>query len=127
MTEIMKDNHPAAKPLKLIISIVDRRKGDEVIEILKRNGARGGFVCLGRGTATSDILDLLGIGETEKDIVFSLVDANLAHSLLISLSDEMGFAEPGHGIAFTVPISSVSGLQALMAFFGQHNFKRSSV
>ena len=57
---------------KLLLSIVSRGLGDKVVAITKRAGARGGTVLMGRGTAESSMMAFLGLGDSSKDIVFTL-------------------------------------------------------
>ncbi len=57
---------------KLLCSIVDRNQGDRLVAIGKEAGARGGTVLLGKGTAKSDLMHMLGFGESRKDIVLTL-------------------------------------------------------
>ncbi len=57
---------------KLLLSIVERHTGERLVAATKRAGARGGTIILGRGTAESLLLERLGIGDTEKDVVLTL-------------------------------------------------------
>jgi nitrogen regulatory protein PII len=57
---------------KLLLSIVVRGQGEKLVAVTKGAGARGGTIVLGRGTAESLLLDFFSIGDTEKDLVFTL-------------------------------------------------------
>ena len=57
------------KGVKLLISIVERGQGKEVIGFYSRYGVTSHFQTVGRGTASSDILDILGVGSTERDVI----------------------------------------------------------
>ncbi len=102
-----------AQRLKLLITIVDRDKGQHTVDLLLREGLFYHRIVLGRGTAKSEILELLGIGDTAKDIVISVMSAEVAPRALHRLKHTLQFDNPGHGIAFTVPIGSVGGQRAL--------------
>ena len=110
---------PVMKPIKLLISIVARGKGSAVSKTAHKLGAMSSAVMLGRGTAASEILDILGIGGTEKDVVICTVYADDAHRILTALADKMHFEKPGSGIAFTLPIQSVGGMEMFLALTGQ--------
>lgn len=110
--------NPAPKPVQLLISVVDRGKGQTVVSLFEEQQVSYHLICLGHGTANSDILDYLGLGETEKDVVFSTVPEEKAAALLHLLSDHMNFNHPGHGIAFTVPVNSVGGQMTLAILSG---------
>ncbi|MES9144007.1 hypothetical protein ABEP44_12820 [Cutibacterium acnes] len=97
------------KGIKLIVAIVDRGKSEKITKIYKDNNITFQFICLGKGTANSEILDYLGLGETEKDVVLGTVIEEKVQHILQILTNEMQFNKPGNGIAFTIPITSVGG------------------
>lgn len=107
-----------AKPIKLLISIVNRGKGEKIEELLGTKGIKYHLICLGYGTADSDILDYLGLGEIDKDIVLSVMVAHKVPEALDILSDKLHFSIPGNGIAFSIPINSVDGLSTLKNLTG---------
>jgi len=57
---------------KLILSIVARGLGEKLVSITKKSGARGGTILMGTGVGESSLLSLLGLGDADKDIVFTL-------------------------------------------------------
>lgn len=101
------------KKIKLLITIVDRGKGEKLTEIFRENNVMFNLIALGIGTAKSEILDYLGLGQTEKDIVISVVEEDNVKNTLNILNERMHLKEPGNGIAFTIPISSVDSSLAL--------------
>ncbi len=101
------------KKFEVVVTIVERGKGSRVTEIFNEEGFYNNIICLGKGTATSEILDYLGLGETEKDVVISTVLQESHHDLLGKLEQKMNLNKPGNGIAFTVSIKSVGGQAAL--------------
>lgn len=108
----------STKPIKLLISIVNRGKGEKVEELLQSMGITYHLICLGYGTANSDILDYLGLGETDKDIVISTVESDKIQSALDTLNNKLHFSKDGNGIAFTIPINSVGGPITLKVLTG---------
>ncbi len=104
--------------LALLITIVDRGKGQNVVDLLKKDMVLFHRIALGRGTAKSEILDMLGIGETPKDIVLSVVARSQARHAMHRLRNTLQFDNPGHGIAFTVPIGSIGGAHAARMLHG---------
>lgn len=65
------------------------------------------FECMARGTARTEMLDLLGLGETSKAIVMCLAGHQLAQHLLERLGYELKMRYPGRGIAFSVPVTGI--------------------
>ena len=60
------------------------------------------------GTATSEILDYLGLEETEKDVVLTMAPKSKIPSVLKGITNHFQLDKPGKGIVFTIPLSSVS-------------------
>lgn len=112
----MHTNHPMH--LKLLITIVDRDKGQLAVDIMLKEGVLFHRIALGRGTAKTEILDLLGIGDPAKDIIFSVFPAGKTHRAMHRLKKTLQFDNPGHGIAFTIPITSVAGLRTIKHLCG---------
>ena len=103
--------------MKLIVSIVERGKG---AAIQKLYGARQVFLhlqCAGTGTATSDILDILGLGSSEKDVVLSFAQADCAARLLGELDRDLRGSVGSGGIVFDLPLSALNNLAAALVSF----------
>lgn len=100
------------KQMALILSIVERGSGNKLTKLYTEHQVFTHVRCEGIGTATSEIMDILGLGSSEKDVVLSLTPLGTARALLEKLSDDLGSAIPGRGIACTVPLSAVSNLAA---------------
>ena len=58
---------------KLLISRVDRGLGNEVVSLARSAGAQGGTIVLGRGTSSSTLMQILGLGDTERDLVLIII------------------------------------------------------
>ena len=57
----------------MMIAIVDRGSGDKVMAYTREAGAPGGTIASATGTATSTILAALGIGDKQKEILYSMI------------------------------------------------------
>ena len=102
--------------MDLVFTVLPRGLGDKIAEITKEQAVFVNFICPGRGTATTSILDMFGIGATEKDVVLSFVKSETTANVLEKISDKMEFQKPGTGIAFAVPLQSVAGAKVLQYF-----------
>lgn len=100
---------PQEKIIKTIVTIVDRGKGQRVVDICLKHSIHVHFICLGMGTANSEILDYLGLGETDKDVVISMAPQFKIPKMLEAINTEMQLKRPGKGIIFTIPLSGISG------------------
>lgn len=94
--------------LSLAAAIVDRGKGQKTAAAFREMQADLLLVIQGRGTASSALMDCLGLDEPEKDIVVGLTAGYRAASLLEALGEKLSICRPGHGIAFTLPLSGIS-------------------
>ncbi|MDL2229054.1 hypothetical protein LJC14_02275, partial [Treponema sp. OttesenSCG-928-L16] len=77
--------------LKLIIFIIDWNKANILTEIFEEEKVRFHFIAKGKGTASSEILDVLGIGRTDKAVVFCLEQDIMVPQLLKGVSKKLGF------------------------------------
>ena len=107
---------PKSSMLKLLITIVDYNAGARAIEICERCGALHSYCHLGYGTANSTILDYLGLGETRKLIIFTIVKNSICANLMNELDEKLKLSRPGGGITFAIPIDSIGGLKTLKLF-----------
>ena len=55
--------------LKFTFLITERNLGNKLNKFLKEKGFDKYFLFYAKGSATSNILDYLGIGETEKEVI----------------------------------------------------------
>jgi nitrogen regulatory protein PII len=95
--------------LKMLVTIVDRGKGAAAVSLYRAQRLHFDYLCMGRGTATSVILDYFGLSETEKDVVITLVPDRRVETVIRLADEKFRFSSPGQGIVFTVPLSGVSG------------------
>ena len=63
-----------------------------------------------KGTAPSEIMDILGVGNADKHMLFSLLPTASANKMLRKIYRKLTFGVPGNGIAFTIPLDSASGV-----------------
>lgn len=102
----------SSQHIDMIITIVSKGKGEVVLDVLRDNGVLQNTICHGRGTAPSSILEMLGLGATDKDIVLSFATGEKSTQLLKIIEKKLEFSKPGHGISFTVPLQSIAGIMA---------------
>ena len=98
------------EPMKVIVSIVERGQGAALEKLYRKNYVTLHLQCAGKGTATSEIMDILGLGSSEKDVVLSCAAASAAHRLLRLLDSDLRRSVKGSGLVFsgssqTAPLS----------------------
>ncbi len=97
-------------PVKVLVTIVDRGRGPGLSAFLNKKYAQVSFVTMGQGTASSDILDMLGIDSSDKDVLVSFVDAAALPDLMNELSGRKFMRFSTKGIAFSLPINAIGSL-----------------
>lgn len=104
----------------LLISIVERGQAGELIGLYRRYGVNFHCQSYGHGTASSELLGVLGVSGSERDIVLSLASSDLMKELFDQLSQEVPVRVKG--IAFGAPLSAVTGsLGAVLLREGEQN------
>lgn len=97
---------------KLLISIVNQKDGVHLKEILDEVSVAMSYTFAGTGTARSAVLDYLGIGETEKAVVCSLIPESDELTIMRAIREKMSLYLVGRGISFTVPLTGISEIVA---------------
>ena len=110
--------------LYLTTTIVDRKNGAKYEKLYKDGGINVTFTALGAGTARGDVLDYLGLEETEKTVIFSVQEADGWLKLKKDLRHKMRIDAPGGGIAFTVPLSSIGGRRTLQFLLNKDEYQK---
>ena len=98
------------EPMSAIFTIVERGKGTAAIKLFTRNQVYLHTQFPGKGTATSEIMDILGLGSTEKDIIISYATTAAATLLMKKLDNDLRGAVSSGGISFSVPLTGLSNL-----------------
>ena len=99
----------AIKKLKLLFTVVDRPKGEFYLDVISQFDVNCQLVLGGMGTASSDIVELLGL-EPHKAVILSVVREDKIDEIMNTLEDKFATIRNGKGIAFAVPLSSVIGV-----------------
>ena len=102
-------NEAAIKKLKLIVTVVDRAKGEFYLDILSQFDVNLQMVCGGIGTAHSEIIEMLGLNR-HKAVILSIAREDRVAPIIKCLEDKFETIKNGKGIAFAVPLSSVIGV-----------------
>ena len=101
------------KKLKFTFLITKRDLGMKITEFLKNKGIEHYFSFYGKGSANTALLDYLGIGESEKDIIIYPTSEEEAILIMDSIKNSEYFKNT---IAFRVPVKGVSSLNILNYF-----------
>ena len=92
---------------EMLFIIVNRGRGQAVLNYLKSIDVSVNIVSFGEGTAPSNIASLLGYSQ-EKEIIFSVVNVKDSEKILDLLDSIFLSTEKSAGIAFTIPLKSMT-------------------
>ena len=96
---------------EVILAIVNSGFAEEVMDVARENGARGGTILNARGLAREDAAAFFGITlHAEKEIVMIVVEKSIRDDILNAIYKQMGMGKKAQGIAFSLPVSDVAGL-----------------
>lgn len=91
---------------KLIVSIVPHDCGEIITNAANSAGAGGGSIIMGRGTAANSVLQLLGLGDTSKDIVYVVVSSDKKDDVLNAIVSASNEKKAHFGVLFTIDVGS---------------------
>ena len=118
-TPTKKSAQKDVKKLKVLITVVNRNKTEFYMDLLSGFEVNFQFAALGEGTAKSDMLYLLGLEDSEKGVIFSVIREDKETEILQKIEEKFETLKNGKGIAFTLPMSSVIGV-AIYRFLSNH-------
>ncbi len=96
--------------IKLLITVVDKSKSIFYIDLLEQFEVNVQMVLYGRGTANSQMLDLLGVVERDKAVIVSFIREDKIKDATDTLGEKFTTVKNGKGIAYTIPLDSVIGV-----------------
>ena len=99
--------------LYMMVTITSRKHMPAFKKIYRENQVEVGTFSLGMGTASSSILDYMGLEDDEKSICFHFVTAATWKKVKKSLQNQLRIDVPGTGIVFVIPMSSIGGKREL--------------
>ena len=99
------DNH------EVIFAIVNSGYAEDVMDIAREQGVRGGTILNARGVVREDAAAFFGITlHQEKEILMMVVEKSIRDNVLNAIYKQMGMDKKAKGITFSLPVSDVAGL-----------------
>lgn len=94
----------------MILAICNTGYADEVMEVAKNVGAKGGTILHGRGSVQKDALQFLSITiEPEKDVVI-IIAGSEKNDIIQAVATELGVGTKAHTVCLSLPVDGVAGL-----------------
>lgn len=104
-----KEKNISTNRLMLLITIVNRRKAEYYSDLIQGMHSNLSLVTMGKGTAEASMLSKLGLADSDKAVIFSVIKEKEQNKILRTLDDKFKSIKDGNGIAYTIPFTSVIG------------------
>ncbi len=111
-----KRSMEAPQKLKLLITVVNREKADYFMDLLQEFEINMQFRTAAQGTAGTDVLQMMGLAESEKAVIFSVIREDQVKRTLETIEERFSTIKGGKGIAYTVPMSGMIGASVYQFF-----------
>lgn len=108
--KVEKENLAAPEKLKILVTIVQRNKADFYMSVLEGFDVNMQSLFYAKGTAPTEIRNMLGINDNGKAVIFSLVREDKIKEIIAAYEDKYFKTKNGNGIAFTIPVKSLIGV-----------------
>ena len=98
----------------VLVAIIAEELEDKAIEIAKNKGAGGVTILTARGIGAKEKKTFFGLTyEGRESVLIYILERRLALEVLKALNKELKLEEEDHGIAFTIPIEHLAGIDKL--------------
>lgn len=98
--------------IMMLFSIVGRGKGKKYMDMLTARGISFHMQMTARGTAPSEMMDIFGLGNTDKDVVISYATEQSGRSYVEELTKNVGASAGYGGLMMCFRLSAINRLTA---------------
>ena len=100
----------APQKLKLLFTIVNKQKAELYMDLLQSFDVNMQLAMVAHGTAKTEMLNYLGLVDSEKVVIISVIRDDAVPAALKMLEEKFATIKNGKGIAYTVPMTSTVGV-----------------
>ena len=119
----MSDN--VKKRYQLLVLIATPKLCDKAADLFLKSAMPIQYRLSGEGTASSQIMDTLGLGGIDKGVLLSTVPEEFGKQMLNKLHSQLRLDAVNSGISFTMPLTGASKLLADMMNHTAENIENS--
>jgi hypothetical protein len=106
----LANQHLSNNKLSALITVVNRTKADFYMDLIQSFHVNMQMAMLANGTASKQTLAYLGLANTEKTVILSIVREDMIDKILEVLEEKFNTIKGGKGIAYTVPMAALIGV-----------------
>lgn len=96
--------------LELLVTIVSRQKAEFFADLIQTYDVNMQMLVRAEGTANAEMLKALGLDDTQKTVIFSIIKEEKVKDALASIEHRFKSIKNGKGIAYTIPMTSLIGV-----------------
>ena len=100
----------APRKLKLLVTVINREKAEFYMDFIQSFEVNFQTSMAAHGTASQETLRLLGLGESNKTVIFSVIREDMCDKALSALEHKFKTIKNGKGIAYTIPMTGTIGV-----------------
>lgn len=94
--------------LRILCLITTPKLSEKAIDMFRKGNIPVQYQCNALGTASSGMMDILGLGTADKRMLFAVLPKPFADNMIKKLRDASVIGTKNSGIAFTLPMSGVN-------------------
>ena len=111
--------------LNLLIAVTGRNKAKDYTAMMRKNGLSTILTLSGRGTASQDVLSILGLESSEKVLLLAAADRAKTAAVFRDARNKLYIDMPGNGILTATPIRCIGGTKTLNYLTNQKTVSKS--
>ncbi len=96
--------------LELMVTVVNRNKADFFMDLIQSFDVNMQLAVPAQGTANAEIRSFLGLADTDKTVIFSVIREDTSTQALNAIEEKFQTIKNAKGIAYTIPLTSVIGV-----------------
>lgn len=96
--------------LELLVTVINRDKAEFYADLLQSFEVNMQLIVRAEGTANQAMLNLLGLEEKAKAVIFSIIKEERLPEAIDTLEEKFNTIKNGKGIAYSVPMTSIIGV-----------------
>ena len=98
-------NHEKIPSFQMLMLVTTPKLADKAAAIFHKSALPIQYRLNAEGTASSEIMDMLGLGSIDKCVFISTMPKRLGDIMLRKLRSELHLGAANSGIAFTIPLT----------------------
>ena len=110
LRRVSKMDHEKKVSFQLLTLITTPKLAEKAAEMFKKGALPLQYRFNAEGTASSEIMDMLGLGSIDKSVLISMIPKELSDVLMDKLRSELQLNMANSGIAFTIPLNGANNL-----------------